>query len=57
MQLIKDGVIGDPYYAQANYWEAIAKHVLLFIKLTNPNIIGRIMMKGLYQVGSMILRK
>ncbi|XP_011410260.1 PREDICTED: uncharacterized protein LOC105316777 [Amphimedon queenslandica] len=25
IQLIKEGVIGDPYYAQANYWEAIAK--------------------------------
>ena len=31
IKLIKEGVIGDPYFAQANYWEAIGEYVSLFI--------------------------
>ena len=32
-QLLKEGVIGETYFAQANYWESIGRLVALFIEI------------------------
>ena len=31
-QKIIEGAIGEPYFAQANYWESVGTYVLLFYK-------------------------